>query len=518
MKAQLPQCRQLPRLRQRIFLFLFLLVFFFSLRAQKTMNLSVRDTSGPVISRFIYGHFSEHLGRCIYDGFWTGDKIRMDIVDALKKIRVPVLRWPGGCFADQYHWKDAIGPRDQRKKTVNTTWGMVTEDNSFGTHEFLDLCGLIGCQPYIAGNVGTGTPEEMSNWLEYLNFNGKSTLADMRRQNGRDQPWNVSFWGVGNESWGCGGDMTPEFYSGQYKRYSEFCKNYPGAPLKLIASGANGPDYNWTDVLMKNIPLHRTWGISMHYYTIVNTWQHKGSATQFGEEEYFKGLASCLKMDDIIRQHSAIMDKYDPGKKVALVVDEWGIWTDAEPGTNPAFLYQQNSMRDALIAATTLNIFNNHCDRVRMAALAQTVNVLQALILTDKDKMLLTPTYHVFDLYKVHQDAKLLTLQFESPDYVYGADKLPAVNASASRDASGAVHVSLVNIDASKKVTVRTTLQGISWKTVEGSILTSANFTDINTFDQPGKVKPAAFLGARKEGNELVVELPAKSVVVLELK
>jgi len=486
--------------------------------AQTTMSLSIRDTSGPQINRNIYGHFSEHLGRCIYDGFWTGTKIRMDIVDALKKIKIPLLRWPGGCFADQYHWRDAIGPREQRKRTVNTTWGMVTEDNSFGTHEFLDLCGLLGCQPYIAGNVGTGTPEEMSNWLEYLNFNGKSTLADLRRQNGREQPWNVAYWGVGNESWGCGGEMTPEFYAGQYRRYSEFCKSYPGAPLKLIASGANGDDYNWTDVLMKNIPLRRTWGISMHYYTIVNNWQHKGSATQFGEDEYFKGLASCLHIEDLINKHSAIMDKYDPGKKVALVVDEWGIWTDAEPGTNPAFLYQQNSLRDALIAATSLNIFNNHSDRIKMANLAQTVNVLQALVLTDKDKMVLTPTYHVFDLYKAHQDATLLPVQFYSPDYVYDGRKLPAVNASASRDANGAVHISLVNIDPSKKITVRTSLQGISWKSVEGQVLTSASFTDINTFDQPAKVKPASFSGAKKEGNDLVVELPARSVVVLELK
>jgi alpha-N-arabinofuranosidase len=486
--------------------------------AQTTMNLSVQDNSGPVISRYIYGHFSEHLGRCIYDGFWKDGKIRMDIVDALKKIRIPVLRWPGGCYADQYHWKDAIGPRDQRKKTVNTTWGMVTDDNSFGTHEFLDLCSMLGCQPYIAGNVGTGTPEEMSNWLEYLNFSGSSTLADLRRKNGREQPWNVSFWGVGNESWGCGGDMTPEFYAEQYRRYSEFCKNYPGAPLRLIASGANGDDYNWNETLMKNISPQKMWGISTHYYTIVNDWEHKGSATHFGEDEYFKGLASCLKMDEIVRKHSAIMDKYDPQKKVGLVVDEWGIWTDAEPGTNPAFLYQQNSLRDALIAASTLNIFNNHCDRVKMAALAQTVNVLQALVLTDKDRMLLTPTYYIFDMYKVHQDAHLLNLQFTSPDYVYGNAKIPAVNASASKDSNGVVHISLVNIDATKKITVRANLGGISWKSVQGQVLTSAKFTDVNSFDQPDKVKSAAFNGARKEGAELVVELPARSVVVLELK
>src|ERR1700733_3609237 len=265
-------------------LLLFLISISVCLFAQAPVYLTIRDTSGPVISRNIYGHFSEDLGRCIYDGFWTGDHIRMDVVEALKKIRVPVLRWPGGCYADQYHWRDAIGPKEQRKKTVNTSWGMVTEDNSFGTHEFLRLCELLGCQPYIAGNVGTGTPEEMENWIEYLNYNGGSTLAELRRQNGHPQPYGVSFWGVGNESWGCGGAMTPELYSGQYNRYSEFCKNYPGAPLKLIASGANSDDYNWTETLMKNIDLDRTWGVSMHYYTLAGSWSHKGSATAFGED------------------------------------------------------------------------------------------------------------------------------------------------------------------------------------------------------------------------------------------
>jgi alpha-N-arabinofuranosidase len=486
--------------------------------AQTTVDMTVRDTSGPLISRDIYGHFSEHLGRCIYDGFWTGDHIRMDIVDALRKIKIPVLRWPGGCFADQYHWRDAIGPREQRKRTVNTSWGMVTEDNSFGTHEFLELCGLLGCQPYIAGNVGSGTPEEMSNWLEYLNYNGKSTLADLRRQNGREQPWNVSFWGVGNESWGCGGDMTPEFYANQYNRYSEFCKSYPGAPLKLIASGANGGDYNWTETLMKNMNLERTWGLSLHYYTLAGTWQHKGSATRFGEDDYFKAIAACLRMETIVSRHSAIMDKYDPRKRVALVVDEWGIWTDAEPGTNSSFLYQQNSLRDALIAATTLNIFNNHSDRVRMAALAQTVNVLQALILTDKDKMLLTPTYHVFDLYKVHQDAHSLAIRIKSPDYAYRGAKIPAVNASASRDSAGVVHISFVNLDPAKKITIHASLPGITYTTIQGQVLTSSKFNDINTFDEPEKIKPADFTAAKKEAGGLTVELPAMSVVVLELK
>lgn len=495
--------------------------------SQSTTRLVVNGYDPSItINRNIYGHFSEHLGRCIYDGFWVNDsmnvpkkdRIRLDVVEALKKIKIPNLRWPGGCFADEYHWRDGIGPRKQRPTMINTNWGNVTEDNSFGTHEFLELCSLLGCEPYITANVGSGTVEEMSKWIEYLNFDGLSPLSTLRKENGREQPWNVSFWGVGNESWGCGGNMTPEFYCDQFKRYATFARNYPNAPLKKIATGPNSDDYNWTDVIMKNIGT-RMWGLSLHNYTIpTGSWGDKGSATQFGEKEYFATMKNCLKMEELVTKHSIIMDKYDPEKRVALVVDEWGVWTNVEPGTNQAFLYQQNSMRDALIAGTTLNIFNNHCDRVRMANLAQTINVLQSLILTKGNQMLLTPTYHVFDLYKVHQNAKWLPIQISSPDYQIEGQKIPAINVSASKDSNGLVHISLVNLDATKKITIKTALEGINWKTVEGQIITSARFTDINTFENPNHVKPVVFKGAKKEGNDVVVELPPLSVVVLEIK
>ncbi len=479
------------------------------------------------ISRHIYGHFSEHLGRCIYDGFWVNDtlnvkkqgRIRMDIVDALKKIKVPNLRWPGGCFADEYHWRDGIGPRPQRPYMVNTNWGGVSEDNSFGTHEFLELCSLINCEPYVAGNVGSGTVEEMAKWVEYLNSDAKSTMTDLRKENGRPQPWSVKYWGVGNESWGCGGEMTAEYYADQYKRYAVYCRNYTNARLLKIASGANSGDYNWTEVLMKNVGPNRMWGLTLHYYTIpTGSWGKKGSATNFDEKEYFTTMNNCLRMEELVTRHSTIMDKYDPTKKVALVVDEWGIWTDVEPGTNPGFLYQQNSLRDALIAGTTLNIFNNHSDRVRMANLAQTINVLQALILTKGEQMLLTPTYHVFDMYKVHMDAKKLNLNFTSPDYTMDDKKIAALNISASQDSTGAVHISFVNINPSKNISLRTVLPGINWKNLTGQILSSKNITDINSFEKPDNVRINSFTGAKKENNELVVELPAKSVVMLELK
>jgi alpha-N-arabinofuranosidase len=495
--------------------------------AQHPVNMQINmKAHNQQISKYIYGHFAEDLGNCIYGGFWVDsnlnvakkDRIRLDVVDALKKIQIPVLRWPGGCFADQYHWSDGIGERSKRPMRVNSIWGMVSDDNSFGTDEFLTLCNLLNCEPYIAGNVGSGTPQEMMNWLEYLNFNGKSTLADMRRANGHAAPYNVSFWGVGNESWGCGGNMTPGFYSDQYKRYAEFCKNYPGTSLKKIASGSNGDDYNWTDVCMKNIPVQTMWGISMHYYTIAGTWSNKGSATNFDEARYFAGLKSCLHIEDLINKHSAIMDKYDPQKKVALAVDEWGIWTDVEPGTNPAFLYQQNSLRDALIAASTLNIFNNHCDRIKLANLAQTVNVLQSLVLTDKEKMVLTPTYYVFDLYKYHQDATLLPVHFYSPEYNYGNDSIPAVNASASKDSNGVIHITLVNLDPKNKILVSANMNGEKFNQTTGEVLTSKNFTDVNSFDDPNKVKPVVFTDLKNNNDALSINLPPMSVVLITLK
>ncbi len=494
-------------------------------QASGTMSLMKSDTAA-VISRHIYGHFSEHLGRCIYDGYWVGEhsaipnkeRIRTDIVEALRKIHIPNLRWPGGCFADEYHWRDGIGPRDTRPAMVNTNWGGVTEDNSFGTHEFLRLCEMLGCEPYITGNVGSGTVEEMSKWVEYVNFDGVSPMTKLRGENGHPSPFGVHFWGIGNENWGCGGQMTPEYYSSQYLRYSSFTKSYPNAHLNAIACGPYGDNYQWTETCMKAIGT-KMWGMSLHYYTLPRgQWSDKGSATSFDEAEYFTTLKNTLHMDELITKHSAIMDTYDPGRKVALVVDEWGVWTDVEPGTNPGFLYQQNSLRDALVAASNLNIFNNHCDRVRMANLAQTVNVLQALVLTDKEKLVLTPTYSVFDLYQVHQDAQLIPLTLDAPSYTVSGQSIPAVNASASMDSTGTVHISLVNLNPHEAITLHTSLTNIRWKSVHGRLLTSPKFTDINTFDNPEYVHIVDFNGISREGDGVSVVLPPTSVVMLTLR
>ncbi|CAM4177091.1 alpha-N-arabinofuranosidase [Pedobacter westerhofensis] len=478
------------------------------------------------INKNIYGHFAEHLGRCIYDGFYVGeanktipntDGVRNDIIAALKKLKIPNLRWPGGCFADTYHWKDGVGPKDKRPSIVNTNWGYVTEDNSFGTNDFLNMCELLGTEPYLSGNVGTGTVQEMLDWMQYTNFDSKSPMSDMRRQNGRDKPWNVKYWGIGNETYGCGGHMTAEYYAGMYRQYVSFMRNDGKNNLSFVAAGAKNDDYHWTETLMKGVPLYMLDGIAMHHYSYVD-WEKKGSASVFNETQYFKTMKQAVWMEELVARHSAIMNKYDPKKKVGLVVDEWGGWYDVEPNTNPGFLYQQNTMRDAMIAGVTLNVFNNHADRVRMANLAQCVNVLQAVILTDKEKMILTPSYHVMEMYNVHQNAKLLPLTIQTNKYVLGDGKLPAVSASASIDANLAAHISLVNIDAKKTQKTTVNLKGRKFSTVTGRILTSKRVQDCNSFEEPDKVQPVIFKDVSLNGSMLTVSLPPFSLVVLELK
>jgi alpha-N-arabinofuranosidase len=482
------------------------------------------DLGTDRISKHIYGHFSEHLGHCIYGGFWVGKGssipntrgIRDDVVAALRAAKIPVLRWPGGCFADEYHWQDGIGPDEGRPTMINTHWGGVTETNEFGTHEFMDLCEQLGCEPYICGNVGSGSVREMQQWVEYLTLEGKSPMADLRRANGHADPWAIRFWGVGNENWGCGGNMRPEYYADLYRRYATYCRNFGRSRLYKIASGSHDADYNWTDVLMREASSLFD-GLSLHYYTVPGAWSAKGSATQFGEGEWFTTLKKALFMDELVARHSTIMDRYDPEKRVGLIVDEWGTWYDVEPGTNPGFLYQQNSLRDALVAGLTLNIFNRHCARVTMANIAQTINVLQAMILTEGDKMVLTPTYHVFEMYKDHQDATLLPIAIDCAPYEHGGESIPALSASASRDEAGKIHLSLCNLDPGRAMSIACELRGAGPSRVTGRLLTAGAINAHNTFDRPEAVKPAAFDGARLAGGSLQVDLPAKSVVVLEI-
>lgn len=493
------------------------------LAAQEALRLVVNADQGThTISRHIYGHFAEHLGRDIYDGFWTkagtGEwHLREDVIEALRDIQIPNLRWPGGCFADYYHWRDGIGPWEDRPTIVNTIWGGVTEDNSFGTHEFMELVERLDTEPFVVGNVGSGTVEEMANWWEYLNFPGVSPMADLRRENGRDDPWNVRYWGVGNESWGCGGNMRPEYYADLYKRFATFLHGYGDVRPYRVATGAAGGDYNWTEVMMRDAG-DMMEAIDLHHYTLVGDWSQKGHATEFGEAEWFELMQKATQIETLVERHSEIMDRYDPEKRVALFVGEWGTWHEVEEGTNPGFLYQQNTIRDALVASYHLDVFNNHAERVRGANIAQTVNVLQAMILTQGEQMILTPTYHVFDLYTVHHDATLLPISLEGGTYTYGGDAIPAVSASASRDSVGTIHITLTNVDPNGPRTIETDVRGGSVTGVSGRILTAAAMNAHNTFEAPDAVRPAAFDGASIRDGRLVVDLPAKSVVALTLE
>jgi alpha-N-arabinofuranosidase len=486
------------------------------------------DQPGPVVNRNIYGHFAEHLGRGIYEGMWVGPDspipntrgIRNDVIAALRELQIPVLRWPGGCFADEYHWKDGIGPRDKRPSMINTHWGGVVENNHFGTHEFMDLVEQLGTDAYITGNVGSGSVQEMMEWVEYLTSPASSPIANLRRQNGRDKPWRVPYFGVGNENWGCGGNMRAEYYADQYRRYNTFVKTYDRAnPIYRVAGGANSGDYNWTEVLM-DMARRRMNGLSLHYYTVpTGNWGKKGSATAFAEDEWFSTLKRTLHMEELVTKHAAIMDKTDPDKRVGLVIDEWGTWYDAEPGTEPGFLYQQNTLRDAVAAALNFHIFHRHADRVVMANIAQTVNVLQAMILTDKEKMIRTPTYWVFEMFKVHQGGTFLPVELQAPDYVRGDERIPAVSASATRSADGrTIHLSLANTHPNQPVALRVTLAGATVTSVTGRILTGTAINALNTFAAPDAVKPVPFNGVTLAGGALDVRLPAKAVVVVDMR
>lgn len=491
-----------------------------------TITIDITASKGT-ISRHIYGHFAEHLGRCIYEGMWVGEDspipntagIRNDLLDALRRLHIPNLRWPGGCFADEYHWRYGVGPRAQRARTINTHWGGVIETNHFGTHEFLHLCELLGCEPYIAGNVGSGTVEEMQDWVEYMTFGGDSTVADQRRANGRQEPWRVKYFGVGNENWGCGGNMTAAEYAATYRRYQTYVRNYGDNKVYKIACGASDFNYDWTETLMREAARHMH-GLSLHYYTVPHTWAHKGSATNFTEDEWFLTLKKALRMEEIVTNHAAIMDKYDPEKRVGLIVDEWGTWYDPEPGSNPGFLYQQNSLRDALVAGVTLNIFNAHCDRIHMANLAQTVNVLQALILTNGAEFILTPTYHVFDLYQVHQGATLLeTTIHNGHAYQWQAESLPQLSVSASKNGAGVVHVTLCNLDSRVPAAVVLDLPGMTAiQELSGRIVTAGTMQAHNTFAQPQAVTTTALSSLAHDGQQVTVQLPPMAVAVVAIQ
>lgn len=509
----------------------------------KKLFINENNKQGQIKAE-IYGQFAEHLGRCIYDGVFVGEGsdipnvngMRTDVVEALKEMKVPVLRWPGGCFADEYHWRDGIGPKETRKKMINTTWGGKVEDNSFGTHEFFELCEQLECKTYVNANLGSGTVQEMNEWVEYMTSDADSPVVNERRKNGREGAWTVDYLGIGNESWGCGGHMPPAHYAGEYRRYNTFVKNYDfGKPIKRIASGPNADDYNWTEVVMDTILNDKghapeyDWyqdmlqtglsGLALHYYTYPNGHVQKGLATEFDNAEWYRTMNKAAFVEELIEKHGTIMDKLDPNKKVGLMIDEWGTWFASETGTNPFFLYQQNTMRDALVAGLSLNIFNKHNDRVKMANIAQMINVLQAMILTEGPKMLLTPTYHVFKMYKNHQDATLLESFVDGIEEI-GVDenvKVADIFESASIAEDGTITATINNVSLDAAADMEILFAELKPENVKATILTGEANAH-NTFDNPEVVKAIDFTDFTVTERGVKFNLPACSVVTFEVK
>ena len=500
------------------------------------MKLIIETTKpGSYINPDIYGHFSEHLGRGIYEGLYVGedspipntDGIRNDVLEALKEIQVPVLRWPGGCFADEYHWMDGIGPKDQRKKLVNNSWGGVTEDNSFGTHEFMRLCELLGCKSYVNGNLGTGTAKETAEWVEYMTGTGESPMTDLRKKNGREKPWKVDYFAVGNESWGCGGHMRPAYYADLYRHYATFIRNDdPENPIKKICVGPGTEDTKWTEVVLdacyEDTPAFEHGFmdyITIHHYVVPENWQEKGSATTYPDELWYKALHKAGIMERIINKNRVVLDKYDPEGKIALCVDEWGGWYDVEPGTNPGFLYQQSTIRDALIAGITMDIFNRNSDRVKMACIAQMVNVLQAVVLTEGPDMVKTPTFYVFRQYKHHQGANYLPTMLVNNKTEGPEDwKVPVVSASSSVK-DGVVTVTMSNASMTEEVTVDVdTCSEKEYEVIEATIVTASDIRAFNDFREEEKITEKRFEGFAMEDGGLKITLPPHSVVMMRMK
>jgi alpha-N-arabinofuranosidase len=492
------------------------------------------DRPGATINKNVYGQFSEHLGSGIYGGIYVGENspipntrgFRNDVIAALKELKVPIVRWPGGCFADEYHWRDGIGPRDKRPVRINANWGGVPENNAFGTHEFFDFLDLIGADAYINANVGTGTPQETAQWLEYMTGDQDTTLVQERKANGREKPWKVAIYAMGNETWGCGGNMRADYYADVYNRFATFVKarNRP----ELLASGDHDEHTDFTTALMNHMTIDHAPmdAISFHYYTILGPrWEDKDTATGFSESGWINTFANTLKMDGFIKAHVAIMEDVETrnpsvfrGRKTGFYVDEWGTWYQPAPGSNPGFLVQQNTIRDAIVAAANFNIFHKYADRVRMTAIAQTINVLQAMILTDGRKMLLTPTYHVYHMYKPFQEATSLPVDIKTGTYSYGKWVVPQVSASAAKTRDGAVVVGLANLDPHEGASISAVISGAHAKRVKGEILAADAMDAHNTFEHPDAVHPVRFNGATLAGNRLTAKLPPMSVVVLTVQ
>jgi alpha-L-arabinofuranosidase len=493
-----------------------------------------------VIDPNLHGQFSEHLGELIYPGLYVDPEgeipnrsgLRTDVIEALKPLNIPVLRWPGGCFADYYRWRDGIGPKASRPQRLNYCWGMAPEPNQFGTHEFMAFAKAIGAEPYFAASVGAGTVADMADWIEYCNFSGPSTLADERRANGAEEPFKVKYWGIGNENWGCGGSMNPEEYAANFLRYRTFAQNFSGNEVFAIACGPPGSDWKWTRRFFDKIRndywdrMGSIQGFSAHYYC-----GSAGTATTYTDSQWLELLAKAYAVEGVVTGVRSIMDSYDPERRIKLFLDEWGTWHPVEEGKPSGGLYQQNTIRDAAVAAITLDVFNNHADKVAMANIAQLVNVLQALLLVQGSQCLKTPTYHAFDLYQPHKGATAVrsasTAETVSTGEASEATcrsqylqektlELKAVHGSASIK-DNALCVTLVATHPTRPVSVDLDIKGANWADgeLELVVLASADIHDHNTFANPDKVKLSRATKLAAGSGPTRVELAPGSIVRL---
>jgi alpha-N-arabinofuranosidase len=475
------------------------------------------DVEIGVVKPELHGHFAEHLGSCVYGGLWVGKNSKVPninghrklAVEYLRELGVPVLRWPGGCFADDYHWRDGIGPIAKRPKRVNIHWGGYVEDNSFGTHEFIELCRQIGAEPYLAGNVGSGSPHEMRDWVEYCNYPGGSDLSQERAANGSREPFRVRYWGVGNESWGCGGNMKAEEYAALYRQFSVYLKEFGGTKPFLIASGPSGADVRWSRGLLDNLQGELPDGLSMHYYEGGGEESTRFKVAQMNEQ-----LAIFADVEKAILQQRAVLDGYREGRRVGLVLDEWGAWDHIVEADEKRYgaLWQQGTIRTALAAGLGLNLFNRMADKLYMCNIAQIVNVLQSLLLTEgaeSDKCVRTTTYHAFALFKAHRGKTAVRADVQNPE-TFG------LTVSASM-AEKELVLSLVNPHSETDLRVECSLAGVTAKQGSAGMLHDADLNACNTFEKPNNVVPQK-LPLSIDGSRVQLDLPRMSVATAVVK
>lgn len=466
------------------------------------------------ISPNIYGHFTEHLGGCIYDGIWVGENskitnvggIRKELIDNLKRLKPPMIRWPGGCFADSYNWRDGVGPRAERPKRTNF-WANTPylqnapdgpqkyEPNAFGTNEFAHFCKAVGAEPYFAANVRSLKAFDFYEWIEYCNSPaGTTSGAELRAKGGAREPFNVKYWGVGNESWGCGGGFTGDEYAVEFRRFVEWVPEF-GLDLHFIASGPNVADYAWTRTFFQKLtekgkgPLRNVFGTALHYYCGTTG---NGESTSFDEAGWYELLHKATYMEQLVNNHWAIMGEVDTQHRVKLVVDEWGAWHHTDPSINPSYLWAYYpTLRDALVSGITLDIFNRHADKVTMASAAQLINNIHTSFLAVGDRFTVTPVFHVFEMYAPHQGGQAVRAEFSaSPVSASTAGaKLSGLTGSCSVKSKQAI-LTVVNPDLKNAQDTEIVMRGASIQSAKAIVLTASDMRAHNTLDQPHVLEP----------------------------